>query len=247
MAARATRGLTNYFKSCKGQLLPTSIHSVLRLLDFEPGSDLLNPYCLVLCMPPKSSSFQSSECFYLGISLPALCHSRITGEYFHPFQFFSEDATYLEQIQGDFTFTSLLIFTVKWYSSPCASPYPNMLSLNGSHSGLLAGGGSSAARRPSPTNSPESFLDEISLAEHLTALAGSQCGCSWMVAPVPKSRGSALRNVDSLEDVPIFSDSKDMVLRLVTRGPLLFIPGQPLSPGNTQGELGSETRTGCLV
>ena len=122
-----------------------------------------------------------------------------------------------------------------------------MFSLDGSHSGLLAGEGSSAARKPSPSNSPESFLDEISLSEHLTALAGSQRGCSWMVAPVPKGRGSALGNVDSLEDAPVFSDRKDMVLHLVTRGPLLFIPGQPLSSGNTQGELGSETRTGHLV
>lgn len=108
-----------------------------------------------------------------------------------------------------------------------------MLSLNGSHSGLLAEERTSAASEPNPSNSPESFLDEISLIEHLMALAGSQCACSWVVAPVPKSRGSALRNVDSLEDVPIFSDSKDLVLCLVTRGPLLFIPGQPLSPGTT--------------
>lgn len=74
-AARAARGLTNCFKPCEGQLLPTSIHSVLHLLDFESASDLLHPYCLVLSMPPKSSSFQASEGFYLGISLPALCHS----------------------------------------------------------------------------------------------------------------------------------------------------------------------------
>jgi len=85
------------------------------------------------------------------------------------------------------------------------------------HSGLQAGEGNSAARRPRPSNSPQSFLDEISLAKHLMALAGSQHGCSWVIAPVPKSRGSALGNVGSLEDVPIFSDSKDMVLHPVTR------------------------------
>lgn len=111
----------------------------------------------------------------------------------------------------------------------------------------LAGEGSSAARKPSPSNSPESFLDEISLSEHLVAFGGSQCGCRLVVAPVPKSRGSAAGNVDSLEDVPVFSDSKEMLLCLVTRGPLLFILGDQVSPRNTQGELGSETRTGHLV
>lgn len=40
---RATRGLTNYFKPCEGQLQPTSVHSVLHLLDFESGSYLLHP------------------------------------------------------------------------------------------------------------------------------------------------------------------------------------------------------------
>lgn len=73
-AQRATRGLTNYFKPCEGQLLPISIHSVLHLLDFESGSDLLLPHCLVLSVPQKLASFQASECFYLGISLPALSH-----------------------------------------------------------------------------------------------------------------------------------------------------------------------------
>lgn len=111
----------------------------------------------------------------------------------------------------------------------------------------LAGEGSSAARKPSPSNSSESFLDEISLSEHLVAFGGSQCGCRLVVAPVPKSRGSAAGNMDSLEDVPVFSDSKEMLLCLVTRGPLLFILGDQVSPRNTQGELGSETRTGHLV
>lgn len=152
----------------------------------------------------------------------------ITGGYFHPLQVFSGNAAYLEQIQREFTFTSLLIFTVKWYSFPYASPCPHILLLNGSHSGLLAGEGSSVARRLSTSSSPESFLDETSLAEHLMALAGIQCGCSWVVALVPKSRGSALRNVDSLEDAPIFSYSKDMAPCLVTRGPLPLILGQPL-------------------
>lgn len=78
------------------------------------------------------------------------------------------------------------ISTIKWYSCPYTSPYPNMLSLDGPNSELLAGEGSSAARRPSLSNCPESFLDEISLIEHLTALSGSQCASSWVVAPVPK-------------------------------------------------------------
>lgn len=121
-----------------------------------------------------------------------------------------------------------------------------MLSLNESCSGLLAGEGSSAARRPSLSNASESFLDEISLAEHLMALAGSQWkqlgGCSST-----QEQRSALRNVDSLQYAPVFNDSKGMVLHLVTRGPLPFISGQPLSPGNTQGQLGSETRTGRLA
>lgn len=74
------------------------------------------------------------------------------------------------------------------------------------------------------------------------APSGSLCGCSCAVAPVSRRRLSALGNVGSLDDVPTFSDSKNIVLPLLTRSPLLFILGQPLSPGKVQVKLGSETR-----
>lgn len=79
------------------------------------------------------------------------------------------------------------------------------------------------------------------------ALSGSHCGCSCAVAPVPRRRGSELGHVDALEDVPAFSDSKVMVLHLLTRGPLLFILGQPLSPGKSASKAGLRNKDWCNV
>lgn len=75
-------------------------------------------------------------------------------------------------------------------------------------------------------------------------LPGSHCGCSCAVAPVPRRRVSTLGNVGCLDDVPTFSDSK--ALPLLTRGPLLFILGQPLSPGKSTGEAGLRNQTGLM-
>lgn len=180
------------------------------------------------------------DSFSHGLWLPLYI---ITGGYFYPLQFFSGNATYLEQIQVEFTSTFLLIFTGNWQSFPYASPCPNILSLNGSHSGLLAGEGSTATRKLSTSSSPESFLEETSLTEHLMALAGIQHGCSWVVALVTKSRGSALRNVDSLEDAPVFSYSRHGTVSCNQR-PFTIHSGAATHPGNTQGKMGSETRTG---
>lgn len=72
--ARATGALTNYFSPREGQgAATTAPRSTLCSPDFEPGSDLLHPYCPALPVPPKPSSFPASEWFYLGISFPALC------------------------------------------------------------------------------------------------------------------------------------------------------------------------------
>lgn len=56
----------------------------------------------------------------------------------------------------------------------------------------------------------------------------------------------AFGNVDSLDDVPTFSDSKDMLQPLLTRGPLLFILGQSFSPGKSSGRAGLRNQTGLM-
>lgn len=102
---------------------------------------------------------------------------------------------------------------------------------------------------------PKVFLDEISCAEHLMALSGDHCGCSCesrestfptadilLLGTLLQCPGKGCQHVDSLEDVPTFSDSKDMVLPLLTRGSLLLILGHHLVQGKAQVKLGSETR-----
>lgn len=69
---------------------------------------------------------------------------------------------------------------------------------------------------------------------------------SWAPCSSAQEKGVSTWECGSLDDVPIFSDSKDMVLPLLTRDPLLFILGQPLSPGKTTGKARLRNQTGLM-